>query len=66
MERQMSLIAAILHLREASNELKDIYPDLSYELFSIGVTLMETNKIGEDSVTKIKTLAKSIREDSPC
>jgi len=54
------LVSAILHLREASENLKSINPELSLLLLQTALTLASKNGIKEDVIKDMDDTAKEI------
>lgn len=57
------IIAAVLHLREASRLLQDIHPELSFTLLRLAGAFVQTDEEMQQ-IHDMESMAASISEDS--
>lgn len=58
-----NIIAAVLHLREASHLLQDIHPELSFTLLRLVGAFVQTDEEMQQ-IHDMESMAASISEDS--
>lgn len=58
-----NIIAAVLHLREASHLLQDIHPELSFTLLRLAGAFVQTDEEMQQ-IHDMESMAASISEDS--
>ena len=57
------IVAAVLHLREASRLLQDIHPELSFTLLRLAGAFVQTDEEMQQ-IHDMESMAASISEDS--
>ena len=58
------ILQSIVHLRYASNELKDIYPDVSLALLNVAQQLISENNIKKLEIEEFQTLVEETIENA--
>ena len=64
MEDKGRIVCAVLHLRDASDAIRDLYPDLSTTLLQAAEVMVSDAKISSDDLDELDSLAKEISEDA--
>ena len=58
-----NIITSVLHLKEASDLLVDIEPEVSYALLETASAILNQHKISEDEMNEAKQLAAEITDN---
>lgn len=64
MKNKSQIILAALYLREASNQISEIEPDLSLSLLETSAALLGKHSVDKSEVKKFEDLSNEIARDS--
>ena len=64
MKNKSQIILAALYLREASNQILEIEPNLSLSLLETSAALLGKHSVDESEVKKFEDLSNEIARDS--